>query len=547
MRRLIFTAWWNVGPNPIIDEYIDRLVANKEKYASAIGVDFLYINSKDELSFTEANIRKHQLFAEFAEEYDEVMYIDMDVVFNTNLNVFEELNLSKGVHIKDEDHKITDKNIQTVFLSHVGKRSAILKYHITRDLLDSDCHVLNTGVMIGKSEHIKKIQYVERLDKIKSKINELKEDIVYLRRFYYANNEAIFSYILEKYNIPYVIMDDTWHYIIDEDPKEHNLQKANIIHFINKKFNTFFNDKTKCIYSLYIEIPDEKLDNPAGPSDDPVNKSKRTKERLAKYKDDLITNHNNYAKSCGAVYKTFNRDEEYEQFFSQYPDLSEYDVINLYKVYLLDKLTKEYDLVLYIDLDVYFTNNTIDVFNYLPAETKFCCDTATASQSGVQLKNPRYFENYNVDFRNPQSKYWNAHALLQEEDIDGDHLIFNTGIMMASKNVMDQIDYFSDIHDVIATMKELKEFSMYPPKIQAQFGYDNETIMGYKTKKNNVPLYSLSKAWHFKHDYNKLESYDKENLFYKKAKYELEAKIKEHSVQLVHFISKNFGLIFDEN
>ena len=550
MKKVIFTTWDDINHDSgLVNEYYDRLHKNKIDYAEKIGAKFiLFYNTfnTEESNFVNINYLKHKYMAELAELYDEVMYVDMDVVFNTDKNVFEELDLSKGIHIKDEDGEILDKNIEALFLKHVGARSPTVKYHITKDLLNGkDNHVMNTGVMIGKSEHIKQIKFMNRLKSISEKIDELKQDVTFLRRFYYPNNEAIFSYIMEEYNIPYMLMDKRWHHIIDHKPECIDLNDIEIAHFVNKKFNTFFKDKTKCIYSLHIDIPDERLDNPPGPDDDPVNKSKRTKERLSKYKERLYENHSNYAKSVGANYLHFNRDEQYEQFFKRFPDLSEYDVINLYKVYLLDKLTKEYDLVLYVDFDVYFNSN-IDAFNYLPAEVNFCCDTATPRECGVDVKKIGYFENYDKCFRNPETKYWNAHALLQEEDINGDTVVFNTGIMMASRKVMEQINYFGDIDDVIETMTELKEFSMYPPKIQKVFGYDNETIMAYKVKKNNVPVFKLDKCWHYKHNYNKLPAYTYGTPEYKKAKYEYEVATKEHKVVMTHFISKNFGIVFDK-
>ena len=118
--------------------------------------------------------------------------------------------------------------------------------------------------------------------------------------------------------------------------------------------------------------------------------------------------------------------------------------------------------------------------------------------------------------------------------------------MMASKKVMEQINYFGDIEEVIDTMKELKEFSMYPQQVQRVFGYDNETIMAYKVVKNNVPVHRLPAYLHWKHDYTGLKSYDSTTQEFKAAKYSLLAKIKENNVQLVHFISKNFGLVFDK-
>ena len=570
MKRVIFTTYdnidiiedrWGVGVHQVnqINDYFDRLVKNKQDYAESIGVKFiLFYNTMHNFDvdagfdFAKVNLYKHHLMAELAEDYDEVMYVDMDVLFNTTKNVFEELDLSKGIHVKDQDEKIVNKNIEEILFKEVGQRSPTIKYHITKDLLDGeDNHVMNTGVMIGKAEHIKQIQYYNRMFDAIEKLNKIKSDNLersdgsHLRIYYYPNNESIFSYIMEKHNVPYVLMDKEWHYIISNDPEQIDWNEIEIVHFINKKFNAFFNDKTKCIYSLYIEIPDDRLDNPRGPIDDKVNKSKRTKDRLAKYKDRLYENHSKYSESIGAKYLHFTRDEQYEEFFNRFPDLSEYDVTNLYKIYLLDKLTKEYDLVLYVDLDVYFVDN-IDVFNYMKGEACLACNANTAEESGVQINNKYYFEDYNKDFRNPQAKYWNAHALLQEEDFDGDNLVFNTGIMMASRKVMEHLDYFGDIEEVIETMKELKEFSMYPENIQKSFGYDNETIMAYKVVKNNVPTFRLSELWHFKHDSASLNSYDNNHTDFTVAKNALENNIRSHNVQLIHFISKNFGLVFDK-
>jgi len=364
---------------------------------------------------------------------------------------------------------------------------------------------------------------------------------------YYANNESIFSYILEKYKVPYNIMEDKWHHIVDHKPKNTHFENKNVIHFINKRFNAFFKDKTKVIYSIHIDIPDDKLDNPIGPDDDKVNKSKRTQERLAKYKEHLLANHAQYAKDIGAEYLHFQRDDEYEEFFNRFPDLSEYDVVNLYKVYKLDQLTKEYDLVLYVDLDVYFAA-PYDIFNYVPADNTFCCQIETARNVGVRKTSNEYYKWYNFDFRSPHTKFWNAYAMLEEEGYDPDQYIFNTGIMVASRKVMEQIDYFSDIEDVIQLMKDLKEdeFSMYLPQIRSQFGYDNESIMEYKTKKNKVRLFNLPEQWHLKHYYKNLDSFTPGTKSYKISKHELQTEILKKNIVMVHLISKNFELVFEE-
>lgn len=565
MKRIIFTTFddidtgddsWGIANSAthMHNEYLDKLIANKEEYAnSLINVEFKFYHNtmKDfevdgELEFTKANLYKHHLMDNLADDYDEVMYVDMDVIFNTSENVFDELDLSKGLYVKDQNADVESKNIEEVIFANIGLRNPTLKYHITRDLLnDKDNNVINTGIIIGKSEHIKQLKFIERLPLAMEKIRKLKtSNTVYLRTHYYANNESIFSYILEEYNVPYVIMPDEWHHIMDHNPNGFN-NEAKIVHFINKKFNAFFKDKTQAIFSIYIDIPDKNLDKPSDFPDDKVGKSKRTKERLEKYKDRLEDNHREYSKNINAEYILFGRDRQYEDFKDRFPKLSEYDVVNLYKIYLLDKLVNDYDLVMYIDYDVFFRRN-INVFDYVPCESLFCCKYDPPEALGIYPNDPNYLKWYRHDFRNPESKYWNAHALLNEDDKDTNGLVvFNTGIMMSTKRIMERIDYFSDIDEVIETMSDLKEFSMYTPAIQESFGYDNETIMSYKVCKNKVPLYDMAKCWHHKDNYVSYNSFNKKHPDYFRAKHIYESIAKKNDSVIIHAISKNFSLAFD--
>jgi len=572
MKRIIFTIFDDIkkelsGPTELeakqvfnmdqaasllVEEYFDKLVENKKDYSKKIGVDFKFFHNEmknffdlNETDFTLVNLYKHHLFSELSKEYDEVMYVDMDVVFNTDLNVFEELDLSQGIHIRDQDADIQCKEKEEIILTRVGKRNPTLKYFITKDLLDGqDNHVMNTGIMIGKSEHIQQIKFVERIKEASDRIQHLKEEPFLINKHYYANNESIFSYILEKYNIPYVLLDEMWHKIYDDKPVEG--LEGYCIHFINKQFGRFFKDKTKAIFSLHIDIPDNNLDNPKGCKDLDVSKSKFTQIQLDKYKEDLINNHKEYANAIGAEYLHFNRDNEYEEFFKRFPDLTEYDIVNLYKIWLLDKLVKEYDLVMYIDLDVYFRNNA-SIFDTVPANYAVCAEYIT-KESALVFSSPTYFKFFDKCFRDPQSKYWNTHALLTYDGIPGENYIYNTGVLVASKYGMEKLDYFSDIDEVIEMMKELKEdeFSMYPQNVVKAFGYDNETIFSYKINKNNVPLYHLTHWWHFKHHYSVKTALIKDHPKMKTVQRHLESDCEIKNVTIVHFISKNFGLVFDK-
>jgi hypothetical protein len=536
----------------MVKEYFGRLIINKREYAKSVGADFIFFNNEmkdfkvdSELEFTRVNLYKHHLFAKLAEEYDEVLYVDMDVLFNTDLNIFEEHDLSNGIHVKDMNSDIKDKSKSALINCKLGLRSPALKYHITKDLLDGqDNNVINTGIMLGKSEHIKQIRFIERMQEAIDKINKIKQESSLFESQYYANNESIFSYILEKYKVPYVLFEDKWHQILDDRPKSID---GYCLHFINKQFNAFFKDKTQCAFSIHIEIPNSKLDNPSNYHGLEIPKSLMVKQQLLKYHDGLLNNHKEYCYNNNIKYIHFTRDEKYEEFYKRFPDLSEYDVINLYKIYLLDELTKEYDHVMYVDFDVYFRQQH-NAFDYMPVDYLLGCKKSNKTDILIPSKNiDLYFKAYSHDFRNPNTKYWNTHAMLIEEGLNGDNDVFNTGIVFASRYTMEKLDYFSDIEEVIAMMKELKEdeFSLYHENVRSQFGYDNETIFSYKIKKNNVPHQDLEDAWHYINDLHKAKALQPNTLERTWAKNQYEAECKQYNAVLVHFISKNFGLAFD--
>lgn len=578
MNRVIFTVFDDINFSGqfdstnllLIKEYFSRLIDNKEQYAKHINADFKFFYNTmkefnielNESQFTKVNLYKHHLMDTLANRYDEVMYVDMDVLFNTTDNVFKVHNLNNGIHIKDQNNQIDSKDIHTLLLKNVGLRSPSLKYHITKDMLNGkDNNVLNTGVVIGKRDHIKQLKFIERLPSMISLLNNIKNNNInvdnqsYLRTMYYANNESFFSYLLEKYNIPYVILSDEWHRIYnDYDPADHTGVNGKILHFINKKFNRFFADKSKAIFSLYIKIEDEQLDHPPTNCElEPIgNKSKRTQIQFEKYYNDLVIDKQLYAKNINADFILFENDDIYNEFRKKFPSLSEFDVVNLYKIYCLDQLTKQYDLVCYLDFDVFCRRKRVDIFENVPCEYAVCCEFVLKGDRSLPYE--ENFDHFKVDFRSPQAKYWNAHALLSNEDVDSNPAVFNTGIIAASNYVMEKLDYFGDIQLVIEKMKQLKEDedSMYPEKVRKSFGFDNESIFAYKVKKNKMLTYNLvDPEWHSKHLLTYFEAYDndsrKNTINGKIAQCEFNSHCFEKNPVFIHFISKQFGLVFDSN
>lgn len=259
---------------------------------------------------------------------------------------------------------------------------------------------------------------------------------------------------------------------------------------------------TNVLFTIFIDIPDDKIDNPGSYTPDgkleSTNKSLIAKHNFLQYKDRLINRQQEYTTLIGCDYKVFGADDSYAQFAStfaiNYPQISEYDIVNFYKHHLMLELSKQYDKVCYFDLDI-IPNTTDNIFERFNFNTFIVPDSNDEAFWGktVELKY------YNTCIRNPATKYWNAHAMLNEMGLEPDRDVYNTGIMIASKEVIKQLDYFGDFDQTLNLMTDVKtdRRSMYPKNIQRVFNYDNETVFSYKIAMNDVKTTLLDKRWHF--------------------------------------------------
>ena len=258
----------------------------------------------------------------------------------------------------------------------------------------------------------------------------------------------------------------------------------------------------RIIFTIYINIPDEELDNPAHYSAEGVqqvtDKSKKTKDQLTKYKDQLINRQQQYADILGVEYRVHQWDQTYtdfvEHFKKNYPQISHYDIICFYKHHIMLLLAEQYDQVCYFDLDI-IPNTDESIFEVFDITNTFAVPDSNKEAEWGKTVHAKY---YNTCIRNPSTKYWNAHAMLWEEGFEPDQHVYNTGIMIASSEIIKKLDYFGGFNDTIDLMTRLKNdpISMYPKNIQRVFNYDNETIFSYKLISNEVQSTLLSDMWH---------------------------------------------------
>lgn len=258
----------------------------------------------------------------------------------------------------------------------------------------------------------------------------------------------------------------------------------------------------KIIFSIFIDIPEDKLDNPGWYENGiqvKTDKSLKTKLALLKNYDNIIASHKKYADVIDADYKLFKWDIKYQEFVemfeTDYPEVSHYDIVNFYKHWVMKELADSYDAICYLDFDV-IPNTADSIFDAHDIENKFGCAHSNKLAEWGKKVSPK---NYNTCIRNPSTKYWNAHAMLLENGYEPDNDVFNTGIMVASSNVIKRLGYFENFRENLDLMTELKtdEDSMYPYNIRRVFGYDNETLFSYLVHSKNIAIEYLNGPWHY--------------------------------------------------
>lgn len=274
------------------------------------------------------------------------------------------------------------------------------------------------------------------------------------------------------------------------------------------------------IYSLYIDIPKERLDDQPAYRGDTISKSERTKYALRDNYDKLYDTKVRYADVCNATFEMFEYDQQwlnyYERMKQDHPYFTDYHIINFYKLHLLEKMSNRYDEVLYLDFDVVPT-------------TDECFFDVWDLDKGIAIANnnehvKKRFNQVGDCNRSPTAKWLNSMAMLMADGPGAQNDVYNTGIIGAKKEHVKQLDYFGKFDEDIQHMTDLQVpgASGFPPHVEKIFGYDNETLFSYKVVTSGVPIQWLDEKWHF--------FMDNEYIF--------------KDVKFVHAINKNFGQIW---
>ena len=280
----------------------------------------------------------------------------------------------------------------------------------------------------------------------------------------------------------------------------------------------------RVIYSLYIDIPKEELDYQDPYYGDDIPKTERTKLEFQKYYGKLLACKQKYADDIGVPFLMYEYDDDfkfYKKWFNTYyPQITEYNIVNFYKLQIMHELCRHYDEVLYLDFDVV----PVTKENFFE-EHDLSKGIAIKDNNNLAKKTLRELRNRPVEsIRSPTAKYCNCLALLESNGYDTDNDVFNTGIVGISAQHMKQMAYFDNLEHMIKQMDNLKNDEMYPDEIREMFGWDNETIWSYLVKTRELPVQWLHWQWHL--------FYDRYKIVPKRSRF-------------VHVINKKFSEVFD--
>ena len=275
----------------------------------------------------------------------------------------------------------------------------------------------------------------------------------------------------------------------------------------------------KVIYSVYVDVPSKEHYGQSKQRNDTTEKADITVNAFKKHYTKLVESKRKYANDIGATFMMFGYDLRYQSFEQKLlkvcPDLTGYEVVNFYKIHLLEELSKDYDEILYLDFDaVPLTNESF--FDRWDLSKGIC-----VYNNNAQIVKDKVVKH---SIRSPSAKYFNCQAMLIDKGLGAKNDVINTGIIGACRDDILKLDFFGKFKDTIDLMTKLRsDTSLYPQNIVDMFRYDNETIFSYKREINKVNIQWLDNEWHY--------FLDTQNFIPKEIK-------------IVHCVCKDFDLVW---
>jgi len=170
---------------------------------------------------------------------------------------------------------------------------------------------------------------------------------------------------------------------------------------------------SRAIYSLYIDIPKDELDffdkDILKEGKTPTNIN--TKNKFKEHYHHIIENKQRYADVIGAEFYLDEYNDKFRDyvtyFKTHYPFITMYNIVNFYKLELMDHYLHHHEEVLYLDFDAMPVTNS-DFFRYWNLSKGI----AIANNNNKIRQTHQPLDMIKGTIRSPSAKYFNAMAML---------------------------------------------------------------------------------------------------------------------------------------
>ena len=256
MKRIVYSIYTdNLNPHTSATDfkksqfkkYKHKLEESQKQYAKFCKADY-FLHKTSTINYNDVQFEKILLLEKYAENYDEILYLDFDVVPITKVNYFEFHNMNKltchRLNRKPKDNELKKilqrgkrEHQQSVYVKTCSKNAMLLL-----DNIIGNDYLINTGVVGCNKEIAYKINFSNKKNILHNILEEAIIDNLYpeeISNWFFHNNEVYLSYIIEKYDIPFMDIGMAWNFILDGYCKKPTAA-AHLLHHVNKEFEISF-------------------------------------------------------------------------------------------------------------------------------------------------------------------------------------------------------------------------------------------------------------------------------------------------------------------
>jgi hypothetical protein len=254
VKKIIFSQYSSkVNLHPSVNQfkrdqfakYKDLLIAKQKQYAKMCDADYECFEL-DEGNYDDIQFSKLLRFEELSKHYDEIVYLDLDVVPITKVSMFDkfDMNWVCAYSIKsplDINVIYWNNKANTWHAMDMYSKTCVKNAMLCLDGISGSDYCINTGVLGMNKAVIDKLEFSNKLQKCKELFYQAKDDNLYppeMSKSWQLNNEVIFTYIIESDNIPFLNINMPWNFILDHITSDYSAA-AHLIHVVNKKFNNY--------------------------------------------------------------------------------------------------------------------------------------------------------------------------------------------------------------------------------------------------------------------------------------------------------------------